>query len=141
MREHKPSHAIDGGRTARQKRRWYHEPPSCLNHRARRSGSGDWRVAVVLCVALLGLRSWFFLAWEESYFDSDQAIVGLMAKHLAEGRAKPLFFYGQEYMLAVEAWVSAPFIALFGTSVAALRARARGVESRDRSAAAATPRY
>ncbi len=83
---------------------------------------GDWRVAVLLCVALLGLRSWFFLAWEESYFDSDQAIVGLMAKHLAEGRAMPLFFYGQEYMLAVEAWVSAPFIALFGTSVAALRA-------------------
>jgi hypothetical protein len=82
---------------------------------------GDWRVAVLVCVALLLLRSWFFLAWEESYFDSDQAIVGLMAKHLAEGRAKPLFFYGQEYMLAVEAWVSAPFIALFGTSVVALR--------------------
>ena len=82
---------------------------------------GNWRVAVLVCVALLLLRSWFFLAWEASYFDSDQALVGLMAKHLAAGRAKPLFFYGQEYMLAVEAWVSAPFIAVFGTSVAALR--------------------
>lgn len=76
---------------------------------------------MLLCVGLTLLRSWFFILYEESYFDSDQAIVGLMAKHLAEGRTVPLFFYGQEYMLAVEAWVAAPFIALFGTSVAALR--------------------
>ena len=84
--------------------------------------AADWRAAVVVCAGLLLLRSWFFLAWEESYFDSDQAIVGLMAKHLAEGRSWPLYFYGQEYILAVEAWVAAPFFALFGTSVATLRA-------------------
>jgi hypothetical protein len=81
----------------------------------------DWRIAVAFCIGLLLLRSWFFVAWEESFFDSDQAIVGLMAKHLVEGRAKPLFFYGQEYMLAVESWVAAPFIGLFGASVATLR--------------------
>jgi hypothetical protein len=81
----------------------------------------DWRVAVAICIAMLLLRSWFFIAWEESFFDSDQAIVGLMAKHVADGRARPLFFYGQEYMLAVESWVAAPFIALFGASVATLR--------------------
>jgi hypothetical protein len=80
-----------------------------------------WAVAIAVCAALLLLRSWFFLAWEESYFSSDQSIVGLMAKHLAEGRAKPLFYYGQEYQLAVEAWIAAPFIASFGTSVATLR--------------------
>ncbi len=80
-----------------------------------------WLLPVALCVCLVLLRSWFFVVWEESYFDSDQAIVGLMAKHLVEGRALPLFFYGQEYMLAVEAWVAAPFIGLFGTSVASLR--------------------
>ena len=84
--------------------------------------AADWRAAVVVCVGLLLLRSWFFLAWEESNFDSDQAIVGLMAKHLAEGRSWPLYFYGQDYTLAVEAWVAAPFVALFGTSVATLRA-------------------
>ena len=63
-----------------------------------------WPLAIVLCLLLLGLRSWFYIAWEESFFSSDQAIVGLMAKHLAERRAWPLFFYGQEYQLAVEAW-------------------------------------
>jgi hypothetical protein len=78
-------------------------------------------LAAIAIVAAVAFRSWFFLQYDESYFDSDQAIVGLMAKHLAEGRAKPLFFYGQEYMLAVEAWVMAPVFALLGPTVFALR--------------------
>jgi hypothetical protein len=76
--------------------------------------------AGVLVAAVL-LRSWFLLAFDESYFDSDQAIVGLMAKHLLERRALPLFFYGQEYMLAVEAWLMVPLFAALGPTVFALR--------------------
>jgi hypothetical protein len=45
-----------------------------------------------------------------------------MAKHLVEGRAFPLFYYGQTYLLGVDAWVAAPFFVLFGPTVAALRA-------------------
>lgn len=67
------------------------------------------------------LRSLVWVCWEQSYFDSDQAITGLMAKHLAELRAFPLLFYGQHYMLAVEAWLAAPVIGVFGASVAALK--------------------
>jgi len=67
------------------------------------------------------LRSFVYLRYEQLAFDSDQAITGLMAKHLIEGRAIPLFFYGQTYMLAVEAWVAAPFVLLFGPTVTALR--------------------
>jgi hypothetical protein len=48
--------------------------------------------------ALVLFRGFVFL-WFEQNFDSDQAIVGLMAKHLSEFRAVPLFFYGQNYML------------------------------------------
>jgi hypothetical protein len=77
-------------------------------------------VVLVLTVAVV-LRGWFFLRFDESYFDSDQAIVGLMAKHLVEGRAFPLFFYGQEYMLAVESWLMAPVFFVLGPSVFALR--------------------
>lgn len=77
-------------------------------------------VALVLLAAVV-LRGAFFLRFDESYFDSDQAIVGLMAKHLMEGRAFPLFFYGQEYMLGVESWVMAPVFAIFGPTVFALR--------------------
>ena len=79
-------------------------------------------LALGLAAVLVGLRSWVFVAYEQSFFTSDQAIVGLMAKHIVEGRAFPLFFYGQAYMLAVEAWVAAPFVAIGGSTVAALHA-------------------
>jgi hypothetical protein len=54
-------------------------------------------------------------------FNSDQAITGLMAPHLVEGRALPVFTYGQNYQLAVQAWMAAPLFKLFGPSVFLLR--------------------
>jgi hypothetical protein len=87
------------------------------------SGPGRERlIAMSLAAALVFLRSFVFLRYEASFFDSDQAIVGLMAKHLEEGRAFPLFFYGQTYLLAVEAWLAAPLFWVAGASVATLRA-------------------
>lgn len=75
-------------------------------------------MAIVLIVCL---RSAVFVLWPYAQFDSDQAITGLMAKHLAELRAFPLFYYGQSYMLAVEAWLAAPIFAVAGASVTALK--------------------
>jgi len=57
----------------------------------------------------------------ERSFDADQAIVGLMAKHLSEFRTFPLFFYGQNYMLGVQAWIAAPFFWLGGPTIVMLR--------------------
>lgn len=71
--------------------------------------------------ALVVLRSLVLVFWEQAHFDADQAIVGLMAKHLAELRAFPLFYYGQNYMLGVEAWLAAPVFVVAGASVAALK--------------------
>src|SRR5437764_3155043 len=73
-------------------------------------------------VLLVLVRSAAMLAFVQLDFDSDQAIVGLMAKHLSEGRAFPLFFYGQTYMLGVESWIAAPFFLVAGATVRALRA-------------------
>jgi len=67
------------------------------------------------------LRSAPFILFEQLHFDSDQAVVGLMAKHLVEGRTFPIFFYGQAYMLGVQAWIAAPFFAIGGATVAMLR--------------------
>lgn len=78
--------------------------------------------AILLAWVLIVARAYVFAAYEHAFFDSDQAIVGLMAKHLAEGRAIPLFFYGQSYMLAVEAWLAAPLFVLAPATVATLRA-------------------
>jgi hypothetical protein len=41
--------------------------------------------------------------------DGDECILGLMAKHFAEGRSFPLFFYGQDYGLSI---VEAPAAAV-----------------------------
>jgi hypothetical protein len=71
---------------------------------------------------LVLVRGLVFVLAEQSNFDSDQAIVGLMAKHLSEGRAFPLFFYGQTFLLGVEAWLAVPWFWLFGPTVFALKA-------------------
>ena len=54
-------------------------------------------------------------------FDADQAVIGLMAKHIAEGRAFPLYFYGQDYLLALEAYAAAPVMWLLGPTEVALK--------------------
>jgi hypothetical protein len=89
--------------------------------RSGRDARALWTAAIVVSGLVLA-RSIVFAVYEHAHFDSDQAIVGLMGKHLAEGRAFPLFFYGQTYMLGVEAWLAAPWFALAGASVATLRA-------------------
>ncbi len=67
------------------------------------------------------VRSATFVFWEGSHFDANQAVFGLMAKHLAELRSFPVFMYGQNYMLAVEAWLAAPLFLIAGPSVTALK--------------------
>jgi hypothetical protein len=87
------------------------EPHTAIAGRSRER----WIVAAIAGLLVLA-RSAVFIWRPESYFDADQAVFGLMAKHLAEGRAFPLFMYGQSYILGVEAWMAAPLFALFGAS-------------------------
>jgi hypothetical protein len=70
--------------------------------------------------ALVIVRSAVFVFAPGSHFDSDQAVTGFMAKHLSELRAFPVFWYGQTYMLGVEAWLAAPVMAVLGATVTAL---------------------
>lgn len=78
-------------------------------------------IALAAAAALVVARSAVFMIWEQSAFDSDQAIFGLMAKHIVEGRAFPVFIYGDNYMLAVQSWLAAPLFAVFGPSVPLLK--------------------
>jgi hypothetical protein len=75
-----------------------------------------WAIA-----ALVVARSAVFVFWPQSHFDSDQAVIGLMAKHLSEFRAFPVFWYGQTYMLGVESWLAVPFFWILGPTVTALK--------------------
>ncbi len=78
-------------------------------------------IALAAAVALVLARTAVFLLWEQASFDADQAIFGLMAKHIAEGRAFPMFLYGDRYLLGVEAWLTAPLFAVLDPSVAVLK--------------------
>jgi hypothetical protein len=78
-------------------------------------------LAIAAATILVLARSFVFVWYDQATFNSDIAIVGLMAKHLSEGRAFPLFFYGQSYMLGVEAWLAAPIFWVAGPSVLALQ--------------------
>jgi len=56
-------------------------------------------IAVFVAVLSRGL----FLFLTDFGIDGDEAIVGLMAKHISEGREIPTFYYGQHYMGSLEA--------------------------------------
>ncbi len=84
------------------------------------SRTGFWLTALLLAGLVL-LRAFPFVWWPGTHFDSDQAVVGLMAKHISEARAFPLFYYGQNYMLAVEAYLAAPVMLVAGPTVTALK--------------------
>jgi hypothetical protein len=77
--------------------------------------------ATAFIVAAVVARTFPFVWWPNAHFDSDQAIVGLMAKHISEGRAWPLYFYGQNYMLAVEPYLAAPVMWGLGPTVLAVK--------------------
>ena len=54
--------------------------------------------------------------------DGDECVLGLMAKHLAQGKEFPIFFYGQHYGLSsVEAAAGAAAFLIFGTGALPLK--------------------
>ncbi|MEH1058802.1 hypothetical protein V6U89_26765 [Micromonospora sp. CPCC 206171] len=53
--------------------------------------------------------------------NSDEATFGLAALHIAAGRERPVFLYGQHYMGMAEAYLAAPLVALAGPSWPVLR--------------------
>jgi hypothetical protein len=74
--------------------------------------------AAILLILLRGLVP---TVYEGFYFDSDQAIVGLMARHISTQHDFPVYYYSLNYLLAVQAWIIAPFFWLFRSSVTAMR--------------------
>jgi hypothetical protein len=74
--------------------------------------------AVMLAALALRLD---FLVSNSFVIDADEAIVGLMARHINLGQAIPVFYYGQHYMGSFEPLVAALFFRLFGESSLVLK--------------------
>jgi hypothetical protein len=73
-----------------------------------------------LIVALSAAYKLVLLAFSAVPFNGDEAIVALMARHILQGE-RPIFFYGQAYLGATDAWLVALSFAIFGESVLAVR--------------------
>lgn len=72
--------------------------------------------ALLLCV---GLKTWLIAGgWVP--FNSDEAVVALMARHILQG-ANPTFFYGQAYMGSLDAYFVAAAFIIFGEEIWAIR--------------------
>lgn len=54
-------------------------------------------------------------------FNGDEAIVGLMARHILVDGVRPIFFYGQAYMGSLDAYLVAAGFALFGEQIWVIR--------------------
>src|SRR5690348_4942135 len=68
--------------------------------------------------------AWFaILLTSQTHVHSDEAIIGLMGKHILEGRNLPFYMYGQPYNAgaAWEAYLAAIAFAPFGVSVICLK--------------------
>ncbi len=60
------------------------------------------------------------LATDSVSFHSDEAVLGLMARHILQGD-RPIFFYGQLYMGSFDAYLIALSFVFFGQAVLAIR--------------------
>lgn len=76
---------------------------------------GMW-ASIAFLLGMVLIRGVPHLVYPEVFFDSDQAMIGIMGKDLLVGRSFPWTFYGQKYLLAVESWAAAGSFALFGVS-------------------------
>lgn len=53
--------------------------------------------------------------------NSDEATIGIMARHIAYNGEHPVFFYGQNYMGALQAYIGAALFPIFGSSLWTVR--------------------
>jgi len=91
-------------------------------HAVKRLDEGaTLRITLAVVASVVVARSLAFLVFEGLNFNADEAIYGIMAIHLLEGRAFPLFTYGQGYILAVSVLPTLALLPLLGTTVLALR--------------------
>jgi hypothetical protein len=71
---------------------------------------------VLIVVLAIALRV-ALLAADAVPFDGDEAVVALMAKHILQKGERPIFFYGQPYSGALDAYLTAGAYALIGPRV------------------------
>lgn len=76
---------------------------------------------IILSIIVIGIVWKVILLQLDSFpFNSDEAIIGLMARHILDGE-RPIFFYGQAYMGSLDAYLVALGFHIFGSKVWVIR--------------------
>ncbi len=81
--------------------------------------SRQWISLTGILVLAVGLKI-VLLLLDRFPFNSDEAVVALMARHILSGE-RPIFFYGQAYMGSLDAWLVAIGFAAFVQQVWVIR--------------------
>ncbi len=91
------------------------------SHRKKyvRLGREEFYVLVFIFIATLLRLILISLNWPVT--NSDEANMGILARHVAFNGEWPIFFYGLPYLGPVEGYVAAPLFHLFGSSTFTLR--------------------
>jgi hypothetical protein len=78
---------------------------------------------VIALIAIVGATRFAILLLSQTHVHSDEAIIGLMGKHILEGRNFPFYMYGQPYNAAAagEAYLAVAPFKLFGVGVIELK--------------------
>jgi len=77
-------------------------------------------LGIFIVIVLMFVFRLILLRSDAFPFNSDEAIVGLMAKHILGGE-RPIFFYGQVYMGSLDAFLIAFLFKMFGENVIWIR--------------------
>lgn len=86
----------------------------------KKSGPAIWAIPLVIVILAVLWRAWIIES-EALKLNSDEAVVGLMARHMANGQPVPTFYYGQDYMGSLDAVLIAGGFILLGESVTTIR--------------------
>jgi 4-amino-4-deoxy-L-arabinose transferase-like glycosyltransferase len=86
---------------------------------AHSSAGVSWQRLLVLLALAAGLKLGLAVL-DVVPFNADEAVVGLMARHILQGE-RPVFFYGQAYLGSLDAWLVAGAFLVFGQTVLAIR--------------------
>ncbi len=78
---------------------------------------------IIALLVLIGAARFVILLVSQTHVHSDEAIIGLMGKHISEGRAFPFYMYGQPYnaAAALEAYLAVIPFKIFGVGVIPLK--------------------
>ena len=91
------------------------------DQREKRKRFSYFDLAALIIIILACFLRFLFISFGWPVTNSDEAIFNLMALHIKNHVDYPVFFYGQQYLGAIDAYVGATMFSVFGVSVWSMR--------------------